>query len=250
MQARIVATGRGAQWLAEGWRIFRTAPVGWFAVVFLYLLVTQVLALLPVVGLAALLLVPVFTVGLLAAARAVSRGTPLEVSLVFSGFRHDLRPQLVLGAVYLAGALLVVAAMRFADSEGILHSVLTGRRRPEDVQAGEILAPLLVFALIYAPLTMMFWFAPPLVAWHAAGAAKALFFSFFACLMNWRAFLAYAGAIAGVVAALMIVMGIVGLSGGASPTAASVLALAFSVVLLPTLFASFYASYRDVFEPS
>ena len=250
MHARIVATGRGAGWLAEGWRIFRSAPIGWFAVVFLYLLVTQVVALLPVVGLAGLVLVPVFTVGLLTAARAVARGTRLEVNLLFSGFRHDLRPQLVLGAVYLAGALLVVAAMRFTDSEGILQAVLTGRRRPEEVQAGEILGPLFVFALIYAPLTMMFWFAPPLVAWHAAGPAKALFFSFFACLLNWRAFLAYAGAIVLVVAALMMVMGIVGLSGGASPSAASVLALSFSVVLLPTLFASFYASYRDVFEAS
>jgi len=34
---------------------------------------------------------------------------------------------------------------------------------------------------------VIFWFAPPLAAWHATGTGKALFFSFFACLMNWRA---------------------------------------------------------------
>ncbi len=36
------------------------------------------------------------------------------------------------------------------------------------------------------------WFAPALVHWHAMSPAKALFFSFFACLRNWRAFAVYA----------------------------------------------------------
>jgi hypothetical protein len=247
MQARIVETAGGARWLAEGWRLFRSAPLGWFAVVFLYLLLTQVVALLPVVGLAALMLVPVFTVGLMAAGRAVSRGAALEVGILFSGFRYDLRPQLVLGAVYVAGALLVVTAMRVADSDGVMQALLTGKRKPEEVQFTELFAPLATFALIYAPLTMMLWFAPPLAAWHATGALKALFFSFVACLMNWRAFLAYAGAIVLVALVLMALMAVIAISAAGSPRVASVLAVLFSVVLVPTLFASVYASYQDIF---
>ena len=73
MQARIVQARRGAYWLAEGWLLFRAAPLGWILTVFLYVLFTQLLALMPVVGLAALVAVPTFTVGLMSAARAVSR---------------------------------------------------------------------------------------------------------------------------------------------------------------------------------
>src|SRR5919204_5843418 len=29
MQARIVEATRGARWLADGWRLFRAAPLGW-----------------------------------------------------------------------------------------------------------------------------------------------------------------------------------------------------------------------------
>jgi hypothetical protein len=97
---------------------------------------------------------------------------------------------------------------------------------------------------------MGFWFAPVLAAWHGIGAVKALFFSLLACLMNWRAFLSYGIA----AAALMLVMPVVALSaiallmqgrGGSASVVSLVLPLV--IVLLPTLFASFYASYRDVF---
>jgi hypothetical protein len=94
----------------------------------------------------------------------------------------------------------------------------------------------------------MFWFAPPLAAWHATGPAKALFFSFFAFLINWRAFLAYGAvaALAMVAFPLAAVSLILMLSGGAELKLAA-LVLPLVVLLLPTLFASFYASYRDVF---
>jgi hypothetical protein len=96
---------------------------------------------------------------------------------------------------------------------------------------------------------MMFWFAPPLAAWHATAPAKALFFSAAACLMNWRAFIAY-----GVVAALvtlalpfLLLSGLMLVSGGALPLPAMSLVFPLLIVLLPSLFASFYVSYRDVF---
>jgi hypothetical protein len=93
---------------------------------------------------------------------------------------------------------------------------------------------------------MMFWFAPPLVAWHSVGAVKALFFSFFACLMNWRAFLAYALATAvfTLVVPFLVLLIARSVAGGLP---AMSLIFPLLAVLLPTLFASFYVSYRDVF---
>ena len=71
MQARIVAAPRGARWLAEGWRLFRVAPLSWLALVFAYWLIMTLASLVPLLGVvAASVLVPPFAVGFMAAARA------------------------------------------------------------------------------------------------------------------------------------------------------------------------------------
>jgi hypothetical protein len=249
MQARIVEARRGAYWLAEGWLLFRAAPVGWIVTVFIYVLLTQLPALMPIVGIAGLVAVPAFTVGLMSAARAVSRGGKLELQLLFDGFRGDLRRQILLGTAYAALMMLAVIALRLADDDGVLRSVFAGDRKADEVSLGELLAPLAVFALIYAPVTMMFWFAPPLVAWHSTAVLKAMFFSFVACLMNWRAFLIYGLAISAMMVLLpLIVLNVIALaSGSTSKTALVFFALTFFIMFLPPLFASVYVSYRDIF---
>jgi len=248
MQARIVQTPQGARWLADGWRLFRAAPLGWLALVFAYWLIMTLVSIVPLVGVAAAsVLVPAFSVGFMAAARAVSRGGPLELALLFDGFRHHLRGQIILGVVYFACLGLVLAATALADGGALAGWMLSGRR-PEDevLQSEQFLAALACAAALYAPVLMMFWFAPPLAAWHSVDAGKALFFSFFACLMNWRAFLAYGAATALIALALpLAVLSALMLVSFKAP----VMSLLFPllIVLLPTLFASFYASYRDIF---
>ena len=248
MQARIVPAASGARWLAEGWMLFRTAPLGWLAIVFAYLLITQVLSLVPLAGpAAAAMLVPAFTVGLMGAARAASRGARVELGMLFDAFRGGLRVQLVLGAIYAACLLAVMAGAVLAVGGDDIETAF-GDMRSEDGrwQIASLVAALLV---LYAPVMMLFWFAPPLAAWHSAPAAKALFYSFFAFLMNWRAFLAYGAAAALVIAvvplAALYVFSVFG--GTPSRGAANGMVLCLVLVLMPTLFASFYASYRDVF---
>src|SRR5260370_41752194 len=73
LQARIVGAGRGLRWLAEGWRLFRAAPLGWLALVFAYWLMMTLVSLAPYVGVAAASgLVPAFSVGFMAAGGAPS----------------------------------------------------------------------------------------------------------------------------------------------------------------------------------
>jgi hypothetical protein len=249
MQARIVPAARGARWLGEGWRMFRAAPLGWLSLVFVYLFGTQVVALVPVVGVVvALLAVPGLTVGMMGAARAASHGGAVRVGMLFEAFRSGPRPQLALGAVYLACSFLIFAALSLADGDGAVRAALAGREAPAELAAADWVGAGAALALLYAPVMMMFWFAPVLAAWHSTGAAKALFFSFFACLLNWRAFLAY-----GAVAALaMVALPLAAISlplllFGADKAKLAPLALPLLIFLLPTLFASFYASYRDVF---
>ena len=249
MQARIVSAARGARWLAEGWGVFRAAPLGWLSLVFVYLFGTQLIALIPIVGVVvALLAVPGLTVGMMGAARAASSGGVLRVAMLFDAFRGGARQQLVLGAVYLACSMLIFAAMSLADGDGTLRAALSGRGTPTDLEAADWIAACAALALLYAPVMMMFWFAPVLVAWHSAGPGKALFYSFFACLLNWRAFLAYGA----VTLLIMIAVPLAALSVpllllGAERAQMAPLVLPILILMLPTLFASFYVSYRDVF---
>jgi hypothetical protein len=247
VQARIVGAAQGIRWLGEGWALFRAAPLGWLALACVYLLGTNVLALIPVVGfVAALMMVPALTVGMMAAARAASRGAQPHVRMLAEGFQAGARTQLGLGAIYFLLSTLVFGAIGLADQEGKLRAILAGRTPAGELALAEILLPLAVFALSYAPVLMMFWFAPPLAAWHGTGPAKALFFSFFACLLNWRPFLAYGAVSAFFALAVPLAMLFV-LMMTSFKVAAMSLVFPLLLVLLPTLFASFYASYRDIF---
>ena len=252
MRARLVPPRRGPRWLATGWRLFRAAPFGWLLLVIAYWMLMTALSLLPYAGLgAATLLVPAFSVGFMAASRAAERRQPVELVQLFAGFRGRFGVQLALGAVYLASLAGILAASALAD-DGALALWMVGARRPEEeaVQSGEFLAALGVAAILYTPVMMLFWFAPVLAAWHGMRAGQALFYSFFASLVNWRAFVTYGAAamLVSVVLPFLVLFAIIAATGGA-PGPAVRLVFPLLLVLLPTLFASFYASYRDVFAP-
>ncbi|TAK88242.1 MAG: hypothetical protein EPO20_02100 [Betaproteobacteria bacterium] len=246
-----MGAARGARWLGEGWQLFRAAPLGWLALVFAYWLIMTMVSLVPYAGVAAAsVLVPAFTVGFMAAARAAEHGGRLELALLFDGLRHALKPQLALGFAYLACLALVLGATTLADDGALARWMVIGRR-PEDevLESGAFLAALAVAVLLYAPVMAMFWFAPPLVAWHSSPPVKALFFSLAASLLNWRAFLAY-GAVTALVTLVLPFIALSALmlaSGGALSAPVMSLVFPLLILLLPTLFASFYASYRDVF---
>lgn len=251
MQPRIVGPVHGARWLAEGWRLFRGAPLGWIAAVFGYWLMMSIVSLLPFVGVvAAAVLVPAFSVGFMALARAAGRQTPVELSLLFDGFRHEPRAQLVLGAIYFACLAALLAASTLADDGALARWMVTGERPADDVLQSEgFLGALATAALLYMPVMLAFWFAPPLAAWHGIGPAKALFFSFAAAMMNWRAFLAY-GAVTALVTLVVpfaLVLLLTLATAGDLQLPLAMLVFPLLIVLLPTLFASFYVSYRDVF---
>jgi hypothetical protein len=251
MNARQVPAARGARWLADGWQMFRAAPLGWFALVFGYWLAMTVLSLVPLVGIAAAsVLVPAFSVGFMAASRAAARRQPVELPMLAAGFRERLPAQLVLGGVYLACLALVIGGSALVDDGVLARWLLTGRGpAQEDAADTEFYGALAVAAALYAPVMAMFWFAPVLVSWHAMPPAQALFYSFFASLANWRAFLAYGAAVAAVMFVLptLLLLALVLVSAGALRLAPMALVLPLALVMLPTLFASFYASYRDVF---
>lgn len=252
MSAQVVSFARGARWVAEGWRLFRVSPGIWLALVFAYWMIMTAVSVIPVVGLAAAtILIPAFSVGFMAMSRGCDRRGKLEIGLLFEGFRSRPVVQLALGCIYLVLIAALIGTTTIADGGSLAGWMLTGRR-PEDemLQSDEFVTALAAAAGLYLPIMMLFWFAPVLGAWHAMGPVQALFYSFFASLLNWRAFLGFGlvATLVTVVIPFLILGGLLLASGGKLKVNAMTLVFPLLIFLLPTLFASFYASYKDVFS--
>jgi hypothetical protein len=248
VKARVVAPVRGAQWLLEGVRLFGAAPLGWLVLVFTYLMGTMLLSAIPRIGPVVVgVVVPALSVGFMAAGRAASRKQTLDLAMLLSGFRERLPSQLVLGVVYVAGFLLAIAGSALGDG-GTLARLILGAAPAQEAPPGEGMPTAMLLALVlYLPTMAMLWFAPVLVAWHGLAPGRAVFYSLVACWLNLRAFLAYGVAL---LLGLFVVIGMVTLAAALlAGSAASMRALIFPLALavLPVLFASYFASYRDVF---
>lgn len=248
MQARRLPAIRGWNWIVEGFRLFRTNPALLTFLAFGYFLTLAFLNLVPLVGaVAAYLCMPALSVGVMNGCRALERNAGNGFGLLYSGFRRNAKTLFLLGAAYMAGFLVVLALTALIDGDELWQ------KTPEELmRSGELMPALQLALLLTLPLAMAFWFAPMLAAWNDLPAAKALFFSFVACARNWRAFLAYG---LGVIFISAVLPGIVlGILGVISEALVKMMAVAISLPLLfvfvPTLFASFYVSYRDVFVPS
>lgn len=248
MQALTLPSRRGWRWLAAGFDIYRKhAP--FFAMVFIacWILTTVFVQLAPALAATATMLcIPVFAVSVMNICRVIEQGRTPSPALLLSGFKEHLRTLLILGVLYIAGALAVLGLTALIDDGALLATVLSGKGADEALMAREDfqLATQAGFVL-FIPLTLAYWYAPALAAWHGLSAGKALFFSLVACWRNRRAFIVYAlGAlILGLLLPAVLFILLFGIS--------KVLVVSFNVyfvaVFAPVAYASCYVSYRDVF---
>jgi hypothetical protein len=251
MQALTLPARSGWRWLAEGFRIFRKNQLMLSLAVLGYWILMALINSVPLIGqLVATLLIPVFSVSLMNACRLLEQGRPFPPQFLFSGFQQNLRTLLTLGVVYIAVSVAILAIVALADGGVLFRLMVLAERPDEQALAGDgVMVAGQLALVLFAPLMMAYWYAPVLVAWHDLPVGKALFFSFVACLRNWRAFLVYALAVM-VVGALVPGL-LVGLFTILFSSVGEVFSVALTAVivfvLLPTLYASFYVSYRDVF---
>ena len=247
MQANTLRTAHGWNWLREGLQLWRKNPALISFAAFGYLLALLVVSIFPFVGqIAASLLMPALSVGVLNACRAVDAGRKVGPDVLFSGFRGNLPSLLAIGGLYLAGSVLVLLVVSMVD-DGTLAAMMRGDGDIDEAALANsnIGTTLLVGTLLSTPLMMAYWFAPMLASWWKLPAAKAMFFSFYACLRNWRPFLAYA---IGVMVFGAVLPGLlIGVLGLVSPTIATLASFPLPLILVPVLFGSFYANTRDVF---
>jgi hypothetical protein len=221
----------------------------WIFLVLTYWIAMALLGQVPYLGVAvSTVLLPAVSVSFMIMCAALDRGAALRPELLVSGFQNGLATLLLLGVLYLLSIAAALAIASVADAGALLQWVILGREPPIGaIRDGSVSRAFMLAAAAGTPILMAFWFAPVLVAWDRMGAGKALFYSFFSVLRNWRAFLVYAGAfvLAGA-AFLLLTLAIVVITGGLV-AAMRFFGIAFTLLTLPTIFGSFYAGYRDIF---
>ena len=215
-----------------------------------YWLSMAVISAIPWIGqIVGFLLIPAFSVSLMNASRLIDRKEELPPQLLFSGFHRNLQTLIVLGVVYLLATLMILGLSALLDGGLLFRMFVMGEAPAREAfgTAPTFRAAQLILVLLI-PVILAFWFAPVLAAWHDMSAGKSLFFSLVACLRNWRAFLLYGLAI-GILCAFIprLIDGLVGVGEDGGSTAAMI-TVTVSLILLPTLYASFYVSYRDIFS--
>lgn len=225
MEARQVAAVRGWHWIAGGYALFRQNPVIWIALFFIYLLICMGLSLVPIIGPITLnLLAPVFMAGFMLGCRALEMGEELEINHLFAGFKQNTAQLITVGGLYLAGVILIVGVVFLGATLGGVFS----DQQMAGGSPGPLLAMLVVLAVMI-PLIMAYWFAPTLVVLHDMQAMEAMKLSFVACLRNILPFTVY-----GLISMLLLIVAMIPLGLGL-------------LIMIPTMTASLYASYKDIF---
>lgn len=225
-----VAAGRGWDWIAAGWELFKKQAGMWIALVLVAVVIFVVLAFIPFLGsIASIVLTPVFGAGVVIGCRAIEEGRPLEISHLFAGFKEKLAPLATVGAIYLGAAIVIALVVGLATGTSIMGLAAGGGSAATLAAFMAVLLAVLVMLALLLPVMMAVWFAAPLVVFHDKGAVDAMKESFTGCLRNIVPFLVY-----GVV---MLALSLV---------ASIPLGLGW-LVLGPVLAASLYTSYKDIY---
>lgn len=227
---RTVGAGRGFGWLGEGWTLFREAPGTWIGVIVVWLLISIVINLIPLVNVLSNLIYPVLAGGLMVGCHSLAQRQGLTLNHLFEGFRRNFGTLVLIGLFSLI-ATLVVLSVAFIGILGTSGAV--GILLEQDTSATPdpmliLMAVLIVLALLI-PLMMALWFAPALAILHNVPALRAMSLSFRGCLRNLLPFLTY---------------GIGGLGLGILATIP--LGLGW-LVLMPVFITSTYVAYRELF---
>jgi uncharacterized membrane protein len=234
MEPQHLAASRGWEWIKQGYALFMKAPLLWIVLVLICFFAAVGLSAIPVVGepLASLLM-PVVLVGVMAGCRALERGDELELAHLFSGFQQRTTQLVTLGGIALVGQFLIFGVMIMVGG-ATLVGILTSGQPVEDPEimrqaiAGAGLAILLGLAL-FSVLMMAMQFAPMLVYFNNAPPVGAMKLSLRAFLANIGPMMVY-----GVTFMMLAIL-------------ASLPMMLGWLVLLPIVFTSLFACYRDIF---
>jgi len=238
MKLNIVPASTGLQWVKLGFRTFLKQPLALAALIFMYATLEISVIVLPIVA----ALLPIARLGLMAATRVAEADDAAVPTIVFTALRagrERLRSMVVLGFLYAATlfALALVVAL-------FVPIATEGKGALEIYQSDEFALRVLLTSVLYLPVAFAFWHAPALVHWHGVPVGKSLFFSFVACLRNFRAFLVYGLAWFAIMIAIVAASELAGI---VSPWLSGVVFGAAGTIATIAFYTSLYFTFRDSF---
>jgi hypothetical protein len=256
MEPLVLPARAGWQWITLGFQLFRAYAALWLLLLFFYWMALITLSSVPVIGaVAALVLMPGISGGLMVACEAASRRQPPSLRHIFEPLARNRKAQLQLGMVYLAGSALALGASALVDGGTFFKGPPRAAERAQMMREFPAYIRGMATAMaVFTPAMLALWFAPALVHWRNMSPGKALFFSFFACVRNWRAFLVYGlglgllfilgPMVIGALLALLLTADMRGI------TVASFVVMPYLFVVMGAMACSFYVTWRTVFpEP-
>jgi uncharacterized membrane protein len=235
-----VPAGHGWGWISRGFWHFREAPWTWVLITLAYSLIVTAVSLVPILGgMAVYLSGPIVAGGVMLGAHDQDQGKGLGFHHLFAGFSNHGGRLLVVGLMYLVGVtlatlpvmLLLVLPILAGMEPTMIHqdpwlmADALGGRFP----AATLVLAGLVAVLLTLPVAMAYWFAPALIAIDGMRPWQAMKLSLVGCLKNVMPLVVY-----GLMGGMLIVLG-------------SLPMLLGLLVVMPTLAASIYVSYRDIF---
>lgn len=231
--------GAAMEWMKTGYRLFTPAVVPWMGMSAAFFLVAFGIGLIPLVGPLALeLLSPFLVAAYMAAAQAAERGEPTGLIHAGAGFYRGRNALLVIGVIYLVAHLVVGQVMALIGGDAV-ERLIALSVRPQEMDPEEMrdlldraTPALLVGTVLFTPLLMATWFAPALALFEDFPPGKALFWSLWACLVNWRPMLLYG-----------LLLSLLGMAAIIIPFGLGLL------LFLPMAMTSTYAAYRMQFVP-
>jgi hypothetical protein len=227
----------GLAWIKEGWRLFKLAPIPWTGMTALVFLVLMALGMLPLVGgLLVHILSPFVVAGYMAASRSGEPGRADHLHLSRGGLARRARRS--------AGDRCGLHAGHPADLQSgwVLHRRRPGSPAapgpepatltPEEAESmvSTALPALSLGTLLFAPCS---WLpGSPGLACSSGSPGRAMWWSLWACAVNWRPILYYS-----------LMLGLAGMVAVLIPFGLGLL------VFVPWTLTSTYAAYRDLFVP-
>jgi len=240
----------GWTWVKQGFALFRKRPLELLSLFFLWMMLTQLLRFIPVAGqFLTLFLFPVFSVGFIEACRRADNQQKITPGLLFTGFKSPHMVALLGSGLLRVGAIFFTYWLSDLLNDGALTNFMkaAGKATPADAASLDKAIPIkamFVSVLIYIPFVMTFWYSVPLIAWQRMSLIKSMFYSFFAVLHSWKAFLVY---FLGWYGLSILISPLVLIFIGIDVNIAVLLLTILSFIIFIIAYCSSYPTYTDIF---
>ena len=244
-----LAAKNGWNWILDGWVLFRKRPFFLTNLFFAYLIGMILLSMIPFIGrILPVLMTPVFTFLFMQACFTTDNEEQTTFRELFAVLNRTIMLRLVMvGVCYLLFALFA-AGLAFLVDGGSLFTLVNQGAQEEytSFQLGRMFLALGLVFVAYVPFAMAMWFAAPLIGWKNMSLGKALFYSFFSVVREYKPFLVYV--VCWIALGFLlpsVVRGILGMVLG--DAIATFILFILSIMLSVWMYCSFYPTYRDIF---